>query len=163
MNRLGTMFLPGMTAALLALSAAGCRGDDDTSFELSVQPKTDGVFSFQTDLRFSGGVDAAGSKELVAMTLAVEEPGTVTSLSFLSTVEAQAVTPTAVTTVATLDSVPPGEPSASMHIDSLGELQPLFESSNTIRLYWTVTLDPAFTAWPAGGIPLRLEIVLGAP
>jgi len=62
--------------------------------------------------------------------------------------------------VAHLDSFPSGQPPVSMHIDYLGDLHPLFETSSMIRINWTGTVNPAFTAWPSGGIWLQGDVII---
>lgn len=147
------------TAALLSLFTGGCGGDFHATAEVQLEPEPTGTLSFLANMRFSDGT-SVGSAELLALTLGVESPDSVRDLSFLRSIEAQAVTPTTTTTVATLDTFPPGERSVPMHIDYFGDLQPLFENANTIRLAWTATLDPTFT-WPDGGILVQLGVDIG--
>jgi hypothetical protein len=52
-----------------------------------------------------------------------------------------------------------------MHITYLDQLKPLFESPTTIRMGWTATYDPSFTAWQSldglSGMVVGFEIVIG--
>ena len=45
----------------------------------------------------------------------------------------------------------------SLNVKYLGDLHPLFESSNEIHLVWTGTVNPAFTQWPAGGAGIWVQ------
>ena len=140
-------------AAAFALSTSGCSsllsGQHQQSFHFLVEPVPGGTtFQGWTNITVGEDINNFGTAELYGVTLSVESPANVTDLSFLSTLTAQAQGQT----VATLKSVAPGSQVASMHIDYLGDLHPLFESSTEIHIVWTGTTNPAFHAWPAGGI-----------
>jgi hypothetical protein len=148
-------FTLGVTA--IALFTGGCAsGEHDATFHFLVLPLTGSVaFKGWTDITVGVDVSSVGTAVLYGVTLQVESPTTVADLSFLSTLTGAATDPNAAgafTTLVTLDSFPPGETSADMQIDYPGDLRPLFDSTNTIRINWTGNTNPAFTAWPAGGI-----------
>jgi len=149
---------------LLALGSAGCAsvvsGNQDTTIHFLVEPKSDGSFFGWTEITVDGDINSVGVANLYGVSLGLEQPSTVSDLTFLSTLTGQAVTPTALTTVAHLDTFPRDQPTVSMHIDYLGDLHPLFESSTTIRINWTGTVNPAFTAWPTGGIWLQGDVTI---
>lgn len=162
----GAVFSLGvMASALLALATSGCgaalSGEHDTTFKFNVErdPASD-AFSAWTDITVGGNINSVGPTSLWQVTLALEMPSPVSDLSFLSTLEGQAVTPTATTTVAHLKTSTRGQQSVSLWIDYLGDLHPLFENTTTIHISWTGTTNPAFTAWPAGGIGLLGDVVI---
>jgi hypothetical protein len=149
-------------AALLALGATGCSsvvdGEHDTTIHFLVEPASDGSFNGWTDITLDGDISSVGTTNLWGVTLQVEQPSTVPDLTFLSTLTGQAVTSTASTTVVTQDMFPRNQTTVSLDVDYLGDLHPLFESSNEIHLVWTGTTNPAFTAWPSGGIWVQGDI-----
>jgi hypothetical protein len=150
----------GVAAALLAFSAGGCGGDRDLRSDVVWSPPTTGMVTFLADMKVPGGADSIGGDKILAATLTAEDPGA--DLSFLSTLAGEAITPTATTPVATLDASPGHVRSVPLHVDYLGDLQPLFESPDTLRIAWTATLDPASIAsWPPSGRQVRLDIVIG--
>jgi hypothetical protein len=160
-NLLKAMFSLGVTAAL-ALGATGCSsvidGEHDTSITFLVEPAPGGTsFNGWTDIVVDGDISSVGTTNLWGVTLSVKSPSTVTDLSFLSTLTGQAVTPTASTTVATLDSFPRNQTTVSMNVVYLGDLHPLFESSDEIRIVWTGTTNPDFTGWPTDGTGIWLQ------
>jgi hypothetical protein len=149
-------------AAIVAFGATGCGaaidGEHDTSINFLVEPQSDGSFWGWTDITVGADINSVGTANLWGVTLSVEKPATVTDLTFFSTLTGQAVTPAATTTVATLDTFPRDQTTVSMNVVYLGDLHPLFESSNEIRLVWTGTVNPAFTAWPTGGIWVQGDV-----
>jgi hypothetical protein len=154
----------GVTAAaLLALTTGGCGGDAHVYTEIPFETVGSGDFEYVSSLKFSGGQSAVGSAELLGVTLTLSRPSSVTDLTFLSTLEGQVITPTTTLTVATLDEFPRGARSLSLHLDYAGEIQPLFENSDTIRIGWTASYNPAFAAWPLDGIDVRLDVAIGSP
>jgi hypothetical protein len=164
-TRLGrAKFSLGATAAaLLALATSGCgatlSGDQDAKFNFQlVNHPASNTFSAWTDIMVDGNINSVGPATLVFVKLALDTPSPVTDLSFLSTLEGQAVTATTTTTVATLTAPTRGQQSVSLHIDYFDDLHPLFESSSTIHITWTGTTNPAFTAWPADGIGLQGDV-----
>jgi hypothetical protein len=166
-NRTGlgrARFSLGVTAAaLLAVATSGCgstlSGEQDAKFSfVLINEPASNTFSAWTNITVDGSINSVGPATLLAVKLALDTPSPVSDLSFLSTLEGQAVTPTATTTVATLTTPTRGEQSVSLHIDYFGDLHPLFESSSTIHITWTGATNPAFTAWPADGIGLQGEV-----
>jgi hypothetical protein len=157
-------FSLGVTAAaLLALATSGCgstlSGEQEAKFSFTlINEPASNTFSAWTDITVDGNINSVGPATLLAVTLALDTPSPVTDLSFLSTLEGKAVTPTATTTVATLTAPTRAQQSVSLHIDFFGDLHPLFESSSTIHITWTGTTNPAFTAWPADGIGLQGDV-----
>jgi hypothetical protein len=150
-------------SALLALATSGCgstlSGEQDAKFNFKVLgAPASNTFSAWTDITVDGNINSVGPATLLAVTLALDTPSPVTDLSFLSTLEGQAVTATTKTTVATLTTPTRGEQKVSLHIDYFGDLHPLFESTSTIHITWTGDTNPAFTAWPADGIELQGEV-----
>ncbi len=107
----------------------------------SSQPAT-GSFNGWTDITVDGDISSVGTTNLWGVTLQVEQPSTVTDLSFLSTLTGQAVTSTATTTVVTQDTFPRNTPTVSLNVKYLGDLHPLFESSDEIHLVWTGDHQP---------------------
>ena len=152
--------------ALLALGATGCgstlSGNQDTTVHFLVEPDlSTQTFNGWTQITVDGNINSVGVANLYGVELGLETPSaTVTDLSFLSTLTGQAADGTTLTTVAHLDSFPKGEPTVSLHVDYLGDLHPLFETSSMIRIDWTGTVNPAFTAWPTGGIWLQGTVVI---
>jgi len=144
---------------LLALSTSGCgstlTGEQDTTIHVLAEPTSPGGTALwrYTDIHVAGDINSVGPATLLAVTLALDEPSPVSDLSFLSTLQAQA----AGTTLATLTTPTRDEQSVSLHIDYFGDLHPLFESSTTIHIVWTGTLNPAVTV-PAAGVSLQGSI-----
>jgi hypothetical protein len=62
------------------------------------------------------------------------------------------------TTVGTQSSFPAGEEAVLLNQVYSGDLHPLFKDERTIRIEWTGSVNPAFTAWPAGGFTVRGDI-----
>jgi hypothetical protein len=149
----------GVTAllALGSLATTGCgaiAGEHDQSIDFLVLPNaSDHSFNGWTDITVGADVSSVGVTNLYGVTLAVKSPSTVTDLTFLSTLTGTA----AGTPVAHLDSFPRDQTTVSMHVDYLGDLRPLFENSNTIRIVWTGQANPAFTDWPAGNTGIWVE------
>ncbi len=141
-------------AAVLALGVTGCSaaidGEHDTTIHFLVVPAPDTSFNGWTDITLDGDINSVGTTNLWGVTLQVEQPSAVTDLTFLSTLTGQAVVGDVSTTVVTQDSFPRGQSTVSLNVEYLGDLHPLFESSNEIHLVWTGTVNPAFTGWPAG-------------
>ncbi len=152
-------------AALLALGSAGCAsslsGEQDTTIHFLVEPDPGTQdFTGWTEITVDGNINSVGVANLYGVTLGLQEPSTVSDLSFLSTLVGKASTPSGLTQVTHLDAFPRGEPSVSMHIDYLGDLHPLFETSSTIRIDWSGTVNPDFTAWPAAGIWVQGDVII---
>jgi hypothetical protein len=149
-------------AAFLALGATGCSaaidGEHDTTIHFLVEPGASGAFNGWTNIVLDGDINSVGTANLWGVTLQVEQPSTATDLSFLSTLTGQAVTATASTTVITQDMFPRNQTTVSCNVEYLGDLHPLFESSDEIHLVWTGTINPDFTAWPSGGIWVQGDI-----
>ena len=142
-------------AAGLALFAGGCAsGEHDTSFDFKVDPFT-GLTAFTgwTDITLGENVSSFGKAVLYGVNIQVEKPVNVTDLSFLSTLTGAATDPSggAATTLVTLDSFPPGATNEDMQVVYFGDLRPLFDSTNTIRINWTGDVNPSFKGWPSDG------------
>jgi hypothetical protein len=154
------MFSLGV-AAILALGATGCSaaidGEHDTTIHFLVEPAPDGTFQGWTDITLDGDINSVGTTNLWGVTLQVEQPSTVPDLTFLSTLTGQAVVGSVSTTVVTQDSFPRNDTTVSLNVKYLGDLHPLFETSNEIHLVWTGTVNPAFTQWPAGGAGIWVQ------
>jgi hypothetical protein len=147
------MFGMGLVAAAaFALSTSGCAavlsGQHDQTFHFLVVPQGNDTFWGWSEITLGADIDQFGSAELYGVTLQVSTPPTVTDMSFLSSLKAETVTPSARTTVATLNQFPRGEQTVIMHIDYLGDLHPLFETSTKVRIEFTGSINPAFKAWP---------------
>jgi hypothetical protein len=145
--------------AALALTSMSCgsviSGEHSQSFNFLVEPHSDGTFSGWTNIHVAGNINSVGTTVLYGVTLSVQSPPEA-DLSFLSTLTGEAMG----TTVATLNSFPPGQQTANMTIVYLGDLHPLFEDSSTIHIVWTGSTNPAFTAWPQGGIWVQGNVVI---
>ncbi len=151
-----------VAAAALSLSTSGCAslltGEQDATADFLVEPKSDGTFWGWTEITVGGDINSVGPANLEAVTLQVEKPPGFDDLSFLASLKGEAVTPTARTTVAVLDSFPRGEEAVVMNIVFQGDLHPLFKDQSTIRIEWTGATNPAFTNWPDGGIWVKADV-----
>jgi hypothetical protein len=146
--------------AALALASTGCgsvvSGEHSQSFNFLVNPVPGGTsFSGWTNINVAGNINSVGPADLWGVTLGVQSPPEA-DLSFMSTLAGSAMG----TTVATLNSFPAGEQTANMTIVYLGDLHPLFQDSSTIHIIWTGTTNPAFTAWPSGGIWVQGNVTI---
>jgi hypothetical protein len=149
-----------LTAALCA-STSGCLavfgGLQNTTINVQYVPNSTGVFSGWTEITVGGDINSVNSATLVSVTLDASTPVGTPDLSFIGSLKGEAVTATARTTVVTLDSFPKGEQSVAMNVVYDGDLHPLFKDSQTIRIEWTGTSNPAFTAWPPGGVGFGVQ------
>lgn len=150
------MFTVGVVAAAaFSLSTSGCAalltGDQDAQADFLVVPKSNGTFWGWTEITVGGDINSVGPANLEAITLQVEKPPGFDDLSFLASLQGEAVTASARTLVAKLDSFPRGEQAVTMDIAFQGDLHPLFKDQSTIRIEWTGSINPAFTGWPADG------------
>jgi hypothetical protein len=156
------MFSLGVMApALIALATTGCgatlSGEQDATVHLQLPRKPDSSLFYHNEITVGGNINSVGPATLLAVTLSLEPPILAPDLSFISTLEGQAVTATKNTPVATLTASTRGQQSVSLHIDYFSDLHPLFENSTTIKIVWTGTTDPAFTGWPADGSPINVR------
>jgi hypothetical protein len=149
----------------LALCATSCgsvySGEHDTTFHFLVAPKSDGTFWGWTEIMVGIDVNSVGVANLWEVTLSIQPPQDQgADLSFLSNLKGEAVVGMTRTEVATLDSIPRGTKNAAMTVEYTGDLHPLFKDSSTIRIEWTGATNPAFTAWPQGGIWVQGDVVI---
>ena len=145
---LGVLF-----TAALAVSTSGCLavfgGLQSTNVDFLVVPHN-GAFWGWTEITVGVDISSVNKATLVSVTMDVEKPVGTPDLSFLSTLKGEAVTPTARTTLVTLDRFPKGEQAVIMNVVYAGDLHPLFKDSQTIRIEWTGATNQAFTGWPPG-------------
>ena len=156
-------FLVLPVAAALSLGATGCTalisGENDTSIDVTVMKGGNGQFFNWNEITLEQSIDQVDSATLLALTLDAKTSGA--DLSFLGPMTAEAVTPTKRTLVATLDATPPaGTKHTSMKVVYFDDLHPLFKDEHTIRIEWNGTLNPAYTAWPEGGIATEATIAI---
>jgi hypothetical protein len=152
----------GLGAAACLPAAAGCSsvgGEHDTTFHFLVAPQSNGTFWGWTEIHLSTDINSVGTTVLWGVTLSVESPPEA-DLSFLSTLTGAAVVGETRTPVAKVDSFSVGEQTANMTILYFGDLHPLFKDSQTIRLEWSGATNPAFTAWPSGGIWIAGDVTI---
>ncbi len=157
------MFPLGVAAfAAFALSTSGCAalitGDQDADASFPIKPRSDGTFWGWTEITVGADINSVGPATLTAVTIEVEQPEGYPDLNFLTSLKGETVTDTARTTVVTLDSFPKGEQAVVMNIVYQGDLHPLFKTSDTIRIEWTGTTNPAFTDWPADGFSIKANV-----
>lgn len=148
-------------ASALALSPTGCfvlLGEQDAETRFLVVPRSDLTFWGWSEITVGVDTSSVESATLLAVSIDVDQPPGTPDLSFLSTVKAEAVNDAGRTTIATKNEFPPEEHSVVMNIDYGGNLKPLFKNEDTIRIEWTGSVNPAFTAWPEGGFWIRVQI-----
>jgi hypothetical protein len=149
-----------LTAALCA-STSGCLavfgGVQNTTIDFPIAPNSTGSFFGWTEITVGGDINSVNAATLISVTLQAQNPDATPDLSFMSSLKGEAVTPTARTTVVTLDRFPKGEAAVTMNVVYDGDLHPLFKDNMTIRIEWTGVSNPAFTGWPADGSGFGVE------
>ncbi len=154
----------GLGLFALGLGSSSCSavlsGTHDTTFDFLVEPVPAGTFQGWTDITLSEDISSFGQAELYGVSLQVEKPPTVPDLTFMSTLTAYAVTAKGQTQMAHVEGFQRGETTVEMHIDYLGDLHPLFEDAHTIHIIWVGSANPAFTAWPTGGIWVSGDVTI---
>jgi hypothetical protein len=150
-------------AAGLALSTTGCaatlKGEHDAQFHFLVEPQLTGSFWGWTEISLGGDINSVGTTNLWAVSLTAQSPPEA-DLSFLSSLTGQAVVGDNRTTVVTQTQFPPGESMVYLYVAYHDDLHPLFKDSTTIRIEWTGNVNPAFTAWPPGGIWIQGDVIV---
>ncbi len=142
----------------------GCsNGEHDATFHFLVYPGPDANFTGWTEITLGVDINSVGTAVLYGVTLTVKPPSTLPDLSFLSTLTGQADNNGTLTKIVSCDSFPAGQPSVDLDIDYYGDLHPLFMNSNTIRIDWSGSTNPSFTAWPSGGIWMQGDVVINVP
>ncbi len=154
--------LATVAAAGLALGTAGCAsGEHDTTVHFLVEPVPGGTtWSGWTELTLGVDIDSVGTTNLWGVTLGMNAPAPVPDLTFLSSLLGQSQVGDVLTPIVSQDSFPAGEPSVELKLLYFGDLHPLFESPNTIRLQWSGQTNPDYKNWPAGGILMQADIVI---
>jgi hypothetical protein len=91
----------------------------------------------------------------VVVRLDVQPPAE--DLTFLSSVLGEAVTSTERTKIVSQSPMPKGEPNVILDLAYEGDVRPFFEDGHKVRLEWTGQTNPAFLAWPPGGIKVAIK------
>jgi hypothetical protein len=153
----------GIAGAALALAGSGCSsvaGVQQTTIDFSILPRADGTFWGWTNITVQQDVNQSNGATLLSVTLDVANPPGTPDLSFLKTLDGVADAPNDAgpqTPVLSLDDFPKGEQAVVMNVLYHGDLRPFFTDGHTIRLEWTGTINPAFTAWPPDNAGFQLR------
>ena len=148
-------------AAALAMTPAlgGCAslvGEQEAEARFVVGPKSDGSFFGWTEITISESTDDASRATLTAVRADLEDPSQADDLTFILSVLGEAVTPDGRTVIVNQPRMPKGERPVGLDVVYKGDLRPFFPDGHTIRIEWTGQTNPAFTAWPAGGIGVKV-------
>jgi hypothetical protein len=151
-----------LATAALGVSASSCSifyGEHDVTVHFLAKPGGSGSFSGWSEINIDQDVSAVDSATLLAVTLSVEKPASVTDLTFMSSLkgsvkgaDGQPVL------IVSLDKFPRGEAAVSMNVLYSGNLKPLFKDPHTIRINWEGAANPAYTNWPPDGIWVNSSI-----
>lgn len=148
------------SAAAAASAASGCAalaGEETIEAYVMVYPSESGSFWGWTEYNMDDvSEDQAASLERVLLRV----PESVGNLRFVTSLLAEAVTPTARTEVARGGDFPPDDTMAPLEIIYEGDLQPLIDRDNQkIRIEWSGTMDTSYPI-PEEGIRVDALIVI---
>jgi hypothetical protein len=145
-------------ALSLAAGSFGCSSvvsEYDVDADFTVSPKIDGTFFWWNEITLENDVNSYGSARLGFVRLDVQPPAE--DLTFLSSVLGEAVTSTERTKIVSQSPMPKGEPNVILDLAYEGDVRPFFEDGHKVRLEWTGQTNPAFLAWPPGGIKVAIK------
>jgi hypothetical protein len=145
----------------LCLASAGCAdliaGKHETEARFTVGPVGDGSFYGWSEITVSEDPNDAGRATIFAATMELEDPSQATDMTFILSVSGEAVTSTERTLVVQKSPVPPNETLVEFDILHHDDIRPFFED-RTVRFEWKGQTNPAFTAWPEGGIGVKVKV-----
>jgi hypothetical protein len=154
--------LLGCAIAALALSTSSCAalftGTQSATVEFPVIPNGDGTFFGWTETTVGADISSVSSATLLSVVVDTETPEGTPDLTYIGSLKGEAVVGTTRTTVVTQTQFPAGEQAVILNQVYFGDLHPLFKDERTIRIEWTGTINPAFTAWPPDGFKVRGSI-----
>lgn len=132
----------------------------DAEAKFLVAPKSDATFFGWSEITIEEDTSAVERATLQAVTVEVMDPPEITDLSFIQGVVGEVVTSTARTKGVEKSPMPKDERVVPLDIVYGDDLRSFFEDGHTIRIEWTGSTNPAFTAWPAEGIWIRVHIIV---
>jgi hypothetical protein len=151
-----------LATAALGVSASSCSifyGEHDVTVHFLAKPGGSGSFTGWSEISIDQDVSGVNKATLLAVTLSVEKPDSVTDLTFISSLEGSVTgSDGQPMRIVSLDEFPRGEAAVSMNVLYSGDLKPLFKDPHTIRINWKGTANPAFTNWPPDGIWVNSSI-----
>lgn len=156
----GALILSG---ALLALSSGGCAsvvGEQDADAKFLVLPTKDGTFFGWSEITIEEDASSVSGATLRAVTVEVLEPSSVPDMGFVKGVLGEVVTSKERVRGVEKSPMPAGERVVPLDIVYTGDLRSFFEDGHTIRIEWTGSTNPSFTAWPKDGIWIRAHIIV---
>lgn len=156
----GALFLCG---ALLSLSSGGCASvvsEQEADAKFLVAPGADGTFFGWSEITIQEDANSVDGASLRAVTVEVLDPPSVTDMTFLSGVLGEVVTSKERVKGVQKDPMPEGERVVPLDILYGGDLRSFFEDGHTIRIEWSGSTNPSFTAWPKDGIWIRAHIIV---
>jgi hypothetical protein len=156
----------GAAAVAALVGGTGCAsviGDQEIETIFRVNPKNDGSFWGWSEVSFDEDPSQVDSAEIGWVTLHAEDPPHA-DLTFIKTVMGEAVTETERTPLAQQSVFPPGEDEVLLDLlydgDIRGFVQPDEDDAHKIRIEWSGSTDPAFTAWPENGFRIRVTALI---
>lgn len=152
--------VPSVTLASAAAATSGCAallGEETIEAYVMVYPSDSGTFWGWTEYNMDDVPEDQGAT-LERVLLRV--PENVGDLRFVTSLLAEAVTPTARTEVARGGDFPANDTMAPLEITYDGDLQPLIDRDNQkIRIEWSGTMDTSYPI-PEEGIRVDALIVI---
>jgi hypothetical protein len=139
-----------------ATGCAALAGEQEVEATFVVGPKSDGSFFGWTEITISEDASSADGATLTSVRLELPDPPQAEDLTFLQHIAGEAVTPDDRTLVVKQPRFPAGEVPVGLDVVYGGDLRPFFPDGHTIRIEWTGQTNPAYTAWPEKGIPVRV-------
>jgi hypothetical protein len=146
--------IPGLAImAVLSIPTIGCAsisGEHDVEAKFLVDPRVDGSFHGWSEITISEDPNSVDHAKLGFVRLDAKEPAK--DLTFLQSLRGEAVTETGRTLLVTKTGMPVGEPNVALDLVYEDDIRPFFNAERTVRVEWDGATNPAFTAWPDGGI-----------
>src|SRR5262245_39338611 len=123
--------------SILALALAGCgsvAGDQEAEAKFKVAPRGDGSFFGWTEITLSDDANSVDGATIGFVRLEAQPPAK--DVTFLQSVNGEAVTSKERTLLVTKNGMPADEVFALMDIVYKGDLRPFFEDGRMIRIEW---------------------------
>lgn len=150
-----------LAGGLFALVSSGCAaliGEQTAETKFLVKPAGDATFWGWSEITIEEDANSVNKATLRAVTIEPMDNPDVADMTFLQNIVGEAVTSKERTKLIDQPSLPPGERLVSVKVVYNDDLRPFFEDGHTIRVEYAGQTNPAFTAWPAEGIWVRVRV-----
>ncbi len=146
---------------LMAAPTIGCASAIDEAMaetKFLAKPKADASFWGWSEITTDQDVNSVEKVTLRAVTIEPMDAPGVPDMTFLQNLKAEAVAGEKRETIVDQNGMPPGERLVKLKLVYNDDLRTFFQDGKKIRAEWTGMTHPAFTAWPAEGIWIRVRV-----